>query len=82
VRRNDELALALIASLRATRKAKGIRQEDVAAHLGVSRSAINMYESGQRPPTLALAMEWASFLGRRLGLITLFPVDEEAKSRA
>ena len=45
------------------RKARGLRQEDVAALLGVSRQTVNAVENDKYDPTLALAMKLASVLG-------------------
>ena len=42
------------------RKARGLRQEDVAALLGVSRQTVNAVENDKYDPTLALGMKLAS----------------------
>lgn len=44
------------------RKAKGYRQEDLAAALGVSRQTIIAIENDKYNPTLELAMKLARFL--------------------
>ena len=44
------------------RKALGLRQEDVAALLGVSRQTVNAVESDKYGPTLALGMKLARLL--------------------
>lgn len=44
------------------RKAKGYRQEDLAAALGVSRQTIIAVENNKYNPTLALAMKLARYL--------------------
>ena len=44
------------------RKARGLRQEDVAALLGVSRQTVNAVESDKYGPTLALGMKLARLL--------------------
>lgn len=44
------------------RKAKGYRQEDLAAALGVSRQTIIAVENNKYNPTLALAMKLAQYL--------------------
>ena len=51
------------------RKAAGLRQEDLARMLGVSRQTINKYD-----PTLALAIKLARLLG--LHVDELFFLDE------
>lgn len=45
------------------RKAKGYRQEDLAAALGVSRQTIIAIENDKYNPTLELAMKLARYLG-------------------
>lgn len=44
------------------RKAKGFRQEDLAAALGVSRQTIIAIENNKYNPTLELAMKLARYL--------------------
>ena len=44
------------------RKAKGYRQEDLAAALGVSRQTIIAIENNQYNPSLELAMRLARYL--------------------
>ena len=44
------------------RKTRGLRQEDVAALLGVSRQTVNAVESDKYGPTLALGMKLARLL--------------------
>ena len=50
--------------IRALRKARGLRQEDLAALLGVSRQTIIAMENDKYDPSLALAMRLARLLGR------------------
>lgn len=45
------------------RKAKGYRQEDLAAAVGVSRQTIIAIENDKYNPTLELAMRLARYLG-------------------
>lgn len=45
------------------RKAAGLRQEDVASILRVTRQTINAIENNKYDPTLALAMRLARLLG-------------------
>ena len=53
------------------RKAKGLRQEDVAKLLGVTRQTINAIENDKYDPTLALAFRLAQELGTTVdGLFT------------
>lgn len=48
--------------IRELRKAKGLRQEDLAAALGVSRQTIIAIENNKYNPTLELAMKLARYL--------------------
>lgn len=45
------------------RKAKGLRQEDLAAALGVTRQTILAIENNKYDPTLELAMRISAFFG-------------------
>jgi putative transcriptional regulator len=49
--------------IRELRKAKGLRQEDLAAALGVTRQTVNAIENDKYNPTLLLAMRLARLLG-------------------
>ncbi len=49
-------------NIRKLRKEKGMRQEDLARFLGVSRQTINAIENNKYNPTLELAMRLARFL--------------------
>lgn len=44
------------------RKQMGLRQEDIAKELGVTRQTINAVENGKYNPTLELAMKLAILL--------------------
>lgn len=48
------------------RKEAGLRQEDMARKLGVSRQTIIAIENDKYNPTLELAMKIARLLGRRV----------------
>lgn len=48
--------------IRALRKARGLRQEDLAELLGVSRQTIIAMENDKYDPSLALAMRLARLL--------------------
>ena len=50
--------------IRALRKARGLRQEDLTALLGVSRQTIIAMENDKYDPSLALAMRLARLLER------------------
>lgn len=49
--------------IRELRKAAGLRQEDLARELGVTRQTINAIENNKYDPTLALAFHLAKTLG-------------------
>ena len=49
--------------IKALRKSKGYRQEDLAAALGVTRQTIIAIENNKYSPTLELAMKMARHLG-------------------
>ena len=51
------------------RKDAGLRQEDLAKRLGVSRQTIIAIENEKYNPTLELAMKLAKELGKRVGEI-------------
>lgn len=60
--------------IRYLRKEKGLRQEDVANLLGVTRQTIIAIENDKYNPTLELAMRLARFLG--LTVEEVFFLDE------
>lgn len=50
-------------NIKLIRQSKGLTQEELAKKLGISKSAISRYESGQRDPNLDSADKIASVLG-------------------
>lgn len=52
---------------RYVRQRAGLTQEEIAEVLGIDRSAVSRYESGQRTPTGPLLDEYASLLRRLEG---------------
>ena len=62
--------------LRATRRAKGLKQEDLAAAAGVSQSTIVRLESGQNEPTFGTALR----IARALGVSPLDLWDEQPRA--
>ena len=52
--------------VRQLRKEAGLRQEDLARELGVSRQTIIAIENDKYNPTLELAMRIAKYLGRHV----------------
>ena len=57
------------------RKARGIRQEEFARALGVSRQTISSLETGRYNPSIFLAHKIAQFFGMTIEEVFLF--DEE-----
>ncbi len=49
--------------LEALRKARGVRQEDLAMALGVSRQTVISLEKGKYNPSLSLAFRLARYFG-------------------
>lgn len=59
--------------IRERRKALGLRQEDLAAKLGVTRQTINAIENNKYNPTLELAMKIARFLNTPVEVVFHLP---------
>jgi putative transcriptional regulator len=57
------------------RKERGIRQEDFAKQMGVSRQTISSLETGRYNPSIFLAYKIARFFGMTIEEVFLF--DEE-----
>ena len=53
-------------NIKQLRKQAGLRQEDMAAQLGVSRQTIIAIENDKYNPTLELAMKLAKLLGQKV----------------
>ena len=60
--------------IRELRKAAGLRQEDLARELGVTRQTINAIENNKYDPTLGLAMRMARLL--KTAVEDLFPLTD------
>ena len=58
------------------RKEQGIRQEDFAKALGVSRQTISSLENGRYNPSITLAYHIAKYFGMTIEDVFIF--DEEA----
>lgn len=56
-------SMAIGAKLRAYRKAKGVTLDVAAAEIGVSLSALGMYERGERTPRDEVKIGIASYYG-------------------
>lgn len=64
--------------LLALRKETGLTQNDIAAHLGISRQAYANYETGKREPDLKTLVNIANFFGVTVGYL----LGEEEKPTA
>ena len=63
--------------LEALRKARGIRQEELAEAIGVSRQTIGSLENGRYNPSIRLAFKIARYFG--LSIEEIFIDEEEQK---
>lgn len=59
------------------RKAKGIRQEDFAKAMGVSRQTISSLETGRYNPSINLAYKIAKYFGMIIEEVFIFEEDSE-----
>ena len=59
------------------RKAKGIRQEDFAVALGVSRQTISSLETGRYNPSILLAHKIARYFELQIEDVFLFEDEEQ-----
>ena len=63
--------------LEEVRKQRGIKQEDLAAKLEVSRQTIGSLESGRYNPSILLAFKIARFFEMSIEDIFIYEEDEE-----
>ena len=59
------------------RKEKGIRQEDFAKAMGVSRQTISSLETGRYNPSINLAYKIAKYFGMIIEEVFIFEEDTE-----
>lgn len=59
------------------RKEQGIRQEELAARMGVSRQTISSLEKGRYNPSILLAFKLARFFARPIEEIFVYEEGEE-----
>ncbi len=59
------------------RKARGIRQEDFAKAMGVSRQTISSLETGRYNPSINLAYKIAKYFGMIIEEVFIFEEDEK-----
>ena len=62
--------------IEAIRKERGIRQEEFARFLGVSRQTISSLENGRYNPSILLAHKIAKFFGLTIDDVFIFEEDE------
>jgi len=58
------------------RKARGIRQEEFARALGVSRQTISSLENGRYNPSITLAYRVAKYFGMTIEEVFIFEEEE------
>ena len=68
----------MINHLEQLRKQRGVRQEDLAQTLGVSRQTVISLEKGKYNPSLALAFKLARYFG--LSIEDIFDDSDEAQA--
>jgi putative transcriptional regulator len=59
------------------RKQRGIKQEELAAALEVSRQTIGSLENGRYNPSIILAFKIARYFGRRIEEIFIYEEEEK-----
>lgn len=63
------------------RKARGIRQEELAQQLGVSRQTISSLETGRYNPSIFLAYKVAKLFGMTIEEVFVFEDAEQEESK-
>ncbi|MDR1069836.1 MAG: helix-turn-helix transcriptional regulator [Gracilibacteraceae bacterium] len=61
------------------RKQRGVKQEELAERLEVSRQTIGSLENGRYNPSIILAIKIARFFGMSVEEIFIYEKDEEEK---
>ncbi len=59
------------------RKERGIRQEDFAKSMGVSRQTISSLENGRYNPSITLAYKIAKYFGMTIEEVFIFGEEDE-----
>ena len=59
------------------RKERGIRQEDFAKSMGVSRQTISSLENGRYNPSITLAYKIAKYFGMTIEDVFIFEAEDE-----
>ena len=76
----EVLALKMKNNIKELRKARGLRQEDMAHLLGVSRQTIVAMENDKYDPTLELAIKTARLLGQPVESIFFLDAEEQKRT--
>ena len=58
------------------RKERGIRQDELAKHMGVSRQTISSLENGRYNPSIMLAYKIAKYFGMSIEEVFIFDEEE------
>ena len=66
--------------IEAIRKERGIRQEDFAKSMGVSRQTISSLETGRYNPSIILAYKIAQYFGMTIEEVFVFEEEDLADS--
>lgn len=64
--------------IEAIRRERGIRQEDFARSMGVSRQTISSLENGRYNPSILLAHKIARYFGMTIEEVFIFDEEEQA----
>lgn len=64
-------------SIEEIRKERGIRQEDFAKSMGVSRQTISSLENGRYNPSITLAYKIAKYFGMAIEDVFIFEEEDE-----
>ncbi len=68
-------------NIKQLRKSEGLRQEDMARILGVSRQTIIAIENDKYNPTLELAMKIARYFGKSVEEIFIYTEEDDNDKR-
>lgn len=74
----DNLRDDIAKKLLSYRKESGLKQQDVASALGISRATLSYYENGSRQPDIEVAFQLCSFYGKTLNDLLSDTADDTA----
>ena len=63
------------------RKEKGIKQEDFAKHMGVSRQTISSIENGRYNPSIMLAYKIAKYFNMHIEEVFIFEEEDSYEAK-